>query len=98
MLAPTAAEADALSTAFHLLGPEGAAAYRAAPGWEGHRRWVTRNRTNAVFLNTELAPFDQLAVRRAVAFAIDPSVLEIDPQAANAENVAGAMGRTGPSA
>jgi NADH-quinone oxidoreductase subunit B len=28
----------------------------------------------------------------------DPSVLEIDPQAANAENVAGAMGRTGPSA
>ena len=28
----------------------------------------------------------------------DPSVLEIDPQAANAENVAGAMGRTGPRA
>ncbi|WP_437767606.1 ABC transporter substrate-binding protein [Sorangium sp. So ce281] len=53
-----------------------AAAYRAAPGWEGQRRWVTRNRTNAVFLNTELAPFDQLAVRRAVAFALDPTVLE----------------------
>ncbi|WP_437803276.1 ABC transporter substrate-binding protein [Sorangium sp. So ce693] len=53
-----------------------AAAYRAAPGWEGHRRWLTRNRTNAVFLNTELAPFDQLAVRRAVAFALDPTVLE----------------------
>jgi NADH-quinone oxidoreductase subunit B len=28
----------------------------------------------------------------------DPSVLEIDPQAANADNVAGATGRTGPSA
>jgi NADH-quinone oxidoreductase subunit B len=28
----------------------------------------------------------------------DPSVLEIDPQAANADNVAGALGRTGPSA
>ena len=28
----------------------------------------------------------------------DPAVLEIDPQAANAENVAGALGRTGPSA
>jgi NADH-quinone oxidoreductase subunit B len=28
----------------------------------------------------------------------DPSVLEIDPQSANAENVAGAMGRTGPRA
>ncbi|WP_437538346.1 ABC transporter substrate-binding protein [Sorangium sp. So ce726] len=53
-----------------------AATYRAAPGWEGHRRWVTRNRTNAVFLNTELTPFDQLAVRRAVAFALDPTVLE----------------------
>ena len=28
----------------------------------------------------------------------DPSVLEVDPQAANADNVAGALGRTGPSA
>jgi NADH-quinone oxidoreductase subunit B len=28
----------------------------------------------------------------------DPSVLEIDPQSANADNVAGATGRTGPSA
>ncbi|WP_437682926.1 ABC transporter substrate-binding protein [Sorangium sp. So ce131] len=52
------------------------AAYRADPAWEGQRRWVPRHRTNAVFLNTELAPFDQLAVRRAVAFAVDPSVLE----------------------
>ncbi|XXT24566.1 ABC transporter substrate-binding protein [Sorangium sp. So ce429] len=53
-----------------------AATYRAAPAWEGRMRWVTRNRTNAVFLNTEVAPFDQLAVRRAVSFALDPSVLE----------------------
>ena len=28
----------------------------------------------------------------------DPTVLEVDPQAANAANVAGAMGRTTPSA
>ena len=28
----------------------------------------------------------------------DPSVLELDPQAANADNIAGATGRTGPSA
>ena len=28
----------------------------------------------------------------------DPSVLEIDPQSANTDNVAGAMGRTGSSA
>ncbi|WP_437492834.1 ABC transporter substrate-binding protein [Sorangium sp. So ce1014] len=53
-----------------------AATYRADPRWQGRMRWVNRNRTNAVFLNTELAPFDQLAVRRAVAFALDPSVLE----------------------
>ncbi|WP_437338963.1 ABC transporter substrate-binding protein [Sorangium sp. So ce394] len=53
-----------------------AATYRADPAWKGYTRWVTRSRTNAVFLNTELAPFDQLAVRRAVSFAVDPSVLE----------------------
>ena len=29
VLAPTAAEADALSTAFYLLGPEGSAAFLA---------------------------------------------------------------------
>ncbi|MGK3993982.1 ABC transporter substrate-binding protein [Sorangium sp. So ce1024] len=52
-----------------------AATYRADPAWKATSRWVTRSRTNAVFLNTELAPFDQLAVRRAVAFALDPSVL-----------------------
>jgi thiamine biosynthesis lipoprotein len=33
VLAPTAAEADALSTAFYLLGPEGSAEYvRSHPG------------------------------------------------------------------
>ncbi|WP_437291470.1 ABC transporter substrate-binding protein [Sorangium sp. So ce406] len=53
-----------------------AATYRADPAWAGRMRWVTRHRTNAVFLNTELAPFDRLAVRRAVSFALDPSVLE----------------------
>ena len=31
VLAPTAAEADALSTAFYLLGPEAAAAYVGEP-------------------------------------------------------------------
>ncbi|WP_437737862.1 ABC transporter substrate-binding protein [Sorangium sp. So ce1335] len=52
------------------------AIYRADPAWKATTRWVTRSRTNAVFLNTELAPFDRLAVRRAVSFALDPSVLE----------------------
>ncbi|AUX22887.1 peptide ABC transporter permease [Sorangium cellulosum] len=53
-----------------------AAAYRADPAWEGQRRWTPQPRTNAIFLNTELPPFDRLAVRRAVALAVDPSVLE----------------------
>ncbi len=53
-----------------------AARYRADPAWSGLGRWITRKSTNAIFLNTEAAPFDRLAVRRAVAFAVDPSVLE----------------------
>lgn len=52
------------------------AAYRADPAWARQRRWEHRPRINAIFLNTELAPFDQPAMRRAVAFAVDPSVLE----------------------
>lgn len=53
-----------------------AAQYRAAPAWAGLGRWITRKTTNAIFLNTEMPPFDRLPMRRAVAFAVDPSVLE----------------------
>ena len=53
-----------------------AAQYRADPAWSGLGRWITRKTTNAIFLNTEVPPFDRLAMRRAVAFAVDPSVLE----------------------
>jgi ABC-type dipeptide/oligopeptide/nickel transport system permease subunit/ABC-type transport system substrate-binding protein len=52
------------------------ALYRADPAWSRRGRWVTRKVMNAIFLNTELAPFDRLAMRRAVAFAVDPSALE----------------------
>lgn len=37
---------------------------------------VVKNlRTSAIFMNTERPPFDNAALRRAVAFAIDPTVL-----------------------
>jgi ABC-type dipeptide/oligopeptide/nickel transport system permease subunit/ABC-type transport system substrate-binding protein len=50
--------------------------YRASPAWVKNQRWSTAAGTNAVFLNTELPPFDRRSVRRAVALALDPSVLE----------------------
>src|SRR5262249_25497079 len=48
----------------------------AHPAWSKRGRWVNRKGTNAIFLNTEIAPFDLPAMRRAVAFAVDPSVLQ----------------------
>ena len=60
----------------HDLTASEAAIYRATPSWDGRHRWTTTAGTNGVFLNTELPPFDNRALRRAVAFALDPSVLE----------------------
>ncbi len=51
------------------------ARFVADPRWEGLHTWVTKKATNAIFLNTELPPFDSVAMRRAVSFAVDPSVL-----------------------
>lgn len=47
--------------------------FRASPAWAGLHRWVVKPDTNAVFLNTERPPFHHRAVRRAVAFALDPA-------------------------
>ena len=44
--------------------------------YSASRAWVDVAKTDAVFLNTELEPFDRPAVRRAVALALDASVLE----------------------
>ena len=60
----------------HDLTASEAAIYRATPSWERRFRWTTTAGTNGVFLNTEMPPFDNRALRRAVAFALDPSVLE----------------------
>jgi ABC-type dipeptide/oligopeptide/nickel transport system permease subunit/ABC-type transport system substrate-binding protein len=53
------------------------ALFRADPAWSRRGRWVTKRSTTAIFLNTEVAPFDRRAVRRAVGLAIDPKVLEL---------------------
>ncbi len=45
------------------------------PRWEGVRHWVAAPVTNSLFMNTAVPPFDNRHVRRAVAFAVDPSVL-----------------------
>ncbi len=47
--------------------------YLASPAWSRFGRWTLRAQTNAIFLNTEVPPFNVRAIRRAVAFAIDPS-------------------------
>jgi ABC-type dipeptide/oligopeptide/nickel transport system permease subunit/ABC-type transport system substrate-binding protein len=58
------------------LGSQDAGLYRANPTWS--KQWTSSTAlvTNAVFMNTEVAPFDNRAVRRAVALALDPKVLE----------------------
>ena len=51
------------------------ARYTADERWRGLVAWSTKKSTNGFFLNTEMAPFDSRAMRRAVAAAVDPSVL-----------------------
>lgn len=53
------------------------AAYGADPRWARSRRLSTKFTTNAIFLNTELPPFDDARVRRAVRLAVDPSALAV---------------------
>ena len=44
------------------LGATDAALYQADPAWAGRGRWVAKKATNAIFLNTEVAPFDSVAI------------------------------------
>lgn len=57
------------------IGSADALAFRNDPRWAAHGRWSKSLRTNAVFLNTEMPPFDDVEVRRAVRDALDMSVL-----------------------
>lgn len=63
-----------LSFVRDLTGTDGAL-FRASPAWEGLGRWVPKQAVNAIFMNTEMPPFDDVHLRRAVYYAIDPSVL-----------------------
>lgn len=58
------------------LGSQDGALYRSNPAWTGRFSLSASSVTNALFMNTEMPPFDVRAVRRAVAFAVDPKVLE----------------------
>lgn len=49
--------------------------YEASKAWAGLRRWVVNPTTFAIFLNTEMPPFDRRAIRRAVAHAVDPRII-----------------------
>jgi ABC-type transport system substrate-binding protein len=65
-----------------------AALYRADPAWAPRPRFTLKHATYALFLNTELPPFDNRSMRRAVSFAVDPSVLEkINPILAPTDRV-----------
>jgi ABC-type transport system substrate-binding protein/ABC-type dipeptide/oligopeptide/nickel transport system permease subunit len=57
------------------LGSADALTFRNDPRWSAYGRWSKSLRTNAVFLNTEMPPFDDADVRRAVRDALDMSVL-----------------------
>lgn len=59
------------------LSSQDAGLYRSTAGWSRQSSLSTALVTNAVFLNTEMPPFDLRAVRRAVALAIEPKVLQV---------------------
>lgn len=45
--------------------------YRTSPAWRGRGEWEPPLTTGGTFMNTEMPPFDNRHVRRAVAYAID---------------------------
>jgi peptide/nickel transport system substrate-binding protein len=49
--------------------------YASDPRWRERLTWATSATTNFIFLNTRKEPFDNPHLRRAVAHAVDPSVL-----------------------
>ena len=55
----------------HDLTAADAVAFRADPRWQPLGSWSRPRSTRGVFMNTELPPFNDRRVRRAVAFAID---------------------------
>jgi ABC-type transport system substrate-binding protein/ABC-type dipeptide/oligopeptide/nickel transport system permease subunit len=64
------------------------ALFAADPRWAARGRWSIKHSTTGIFLNTEMPPFDNRHLRRAVAFAVDPSVLpKVRPNVAPADRM-----------
>lgn len=55
----------------HDLSVADGAAFRRDPRWRGLGEWTVPRMTKGLFMNSRMAPFDRLEVRRAVAAAID---------------------------
>lgn len=55
----------------HELSAADSAAFRGDPRWAPWGGWNEPRSTRGIFMNTRMAPFDQLEVRQAVAAAID---------------------------
>lgn len=53
------------------LGEADSLLYRTSPAWRGRGEWEPSLTTGGTFMNTEMPPFDNRHVRRAVAYAID---------------------------
>ena len=71
---------DRLDIVRELTAPD-LAAYLRDPRWAPYATWEPPKGTNGVFLNTEVAPFDRVEVRRAVAAAIDwDAVVSLRPK------------------
>ncbi|MFO0556224.1 MAG: ABC transporter substrate-binding protein [Polyangiaceae bacterium] len=65
-----------------------AARFRAHPGWSKRLGFVDKLRTSSIYLNTTRGPFTNRSLRRAVAAAIDSSVLtRLRPDVAPLETV-----------
>lgn len=53
------------------LGEADSMLYRTSPAWRGRGEWEPSLTTGGIFMNTEMPPFDNRHVRRAVSYAID---------------------------
>ncbi|MSP25467.1 MAG: ABC transporter permease subunit [Myxococcales bacterium] len=51
------------------------ARFSADGRWHAHQAWLSRPASHGIFLNTGMEPFSNRHLRRAVAFAVDPSVV-----------------------
>ncbi len=60
----------------HDLSMADGAAFRTDPRWIPLGAWTAPRSTKGLFMNTEMPPFDRVAVRQAVSMAIDRESLQ----------------------